>query len=471
MTLFRMRMFCRGGSHGLRSRLGSTAYIHVGLAANVLFGHRQSPRGRASHRVNYYVVVICLLGCSISSYPIHGIADTDYGGHLKYFFNYSDFPDQSVFAGDANPYREHLGNLRLKLESRGNHWASEVNYVMDALYSEDLASCLIRGSVSANGCNNLGSDASQLFDLSTILSTSDDALLAQRLDRLWLGYSTDKYVARFGRQAISWGNGMVYNTLDLFNPFAPDAIDTEYKNGDDMLYLQELFDNGSDIQVLAIPRRNVVTGELETQESAVAGKMHWLTDRYEADLLAAQNFGDTVLGAGFTTELRENVVNTNFTVTDTDDNTVLSAVINYNFSSVIKNRNLTGFIEFFYNGFGLTGNRHSIQDVVNDQDLYSRLLRGELYTIGQYYLAGSVLVEMTPLMTLNPILFVNLGDGSGMLQFIGTYNLTQNFDLLAGINLPAGADGTEFGGLDTEDEDGRLLTPANSLFARLAWYF
>ena len=41
-------------------------------------------------------------------------ADIEYGGHLKYFFNYSDFPEQSVFAGDDNPYREHLGNLRLR---------------------------------------------------------------------------------------------------------------------------------------------------------------------------------------------------------------------------------------------------------------------------------------------------------------------------------------------------------------------
>jgi hypothetical protein len=149
----------------------------------------------------------------------------------------------------------------------------------------------------------------------------------------------------------------------------------------------------------------------------------------------------------------------------------LSAVINYNFSSVIGNHNVTGFIELFYNGFGLSGSRHTIGDVVNNTDLYSRLLRGELYTIGRYYLAGSVLVEMTPLLSLNPIVFINLGDGSGLLQFIGTYSLAQDLDLLAGINLPAGADGTEFGGLFTPDEDGGLLTPANSLFARLAWYF
>jgi len=398
-------------------------------------------------------------------------AEIDYGGHLKYFITYSDFPDKSVFAGDDNPYIEQLGNLRLKLGTRGANWSGEVHYVMDALYSKDLASCQIRGAVTAGGCDNLGSDAQQLFDLSTSSSIGDDALLVQRLDRLWFGYSTDKVVARFGRQTISWGSGMVYNTLDLFNPFAPDAIDTEYKRGDDMLYVQGLFDDGSDLQALLIPRRDITTGDLESQSSSAAAKMHWLTDLYELDLLAARNYGDTVLGAGYTTEIGENVINANVSLTDTDDDTVFSAVINYNFSSVIRNRNLSGFIEFFYNGFGLSGRQNSIQDVVNDEALYSRLLRGELFTTGRYYLAGNVLIEMTPLLQLSPILFINLGDGSGMLQFIGTYNLAQNFDLLAGFNLPAGPDGSEFGGLDTADQNGGLLTPPDSLFARLAWYF
>ena len=398
-------------------------------------------------------------------------ADIDVGGHLKYFFSYSDFPEQSVFAGDANPYREQLGNLRLKLAGRAASWSGEIHYVMDALYSKDLASCRIRGALAADGCDIGDSDARQLFDLSTSSSIGDDALLLQYLDRLWLGYTSDRLVARAGRQAISWGNGMVYNTLDLFNPFAPDAIDTDYKHGEDMLYLQRLFDNGSDLQALLIPRRDVISGDVESQDSAIAAKMHWLVEDHELDLLAARNYGDNLLGVGYTTELDENVINANISVTDTGSDTVFSAVANYNFSAVIRERNLSGFIEFFYNGFGLSGGDHSLQDVTNDEALYSRLLRGELFTTGRYYLAGSLLIEMTPLLQLNPTLFINLGDGSGMLQFLGSYSLAENLDLLAGFNLPAGPDGSEFGGLETAAADGRLLTPANTLFARLAWYF
>ena len=405
-------------------------------------------------------------------YPLTALAtDLDFGGHLKYFYTFSDFPDESVFAGDDTPYREHIGSLRLKLGGRGSNWSGDIHYVMDGLYSKDLASCMLRGSLAGGGCEALGSDATQLFDLSTTSEIGDDLLLVQRLDRLWLGYANEQFVARFGRQAISWGNGMVYNTLDLFNPFAPDAIDTDYKRGEDMLYLQGLFESGNDLQALLVPRRNIESGDIESDESALAAKMHWLLGGNEMDLLAARNYGDNILGFGYTTEIAENVVNANISLTDTGDDTVFSAVVNYNFSSVVRGKNLNGFIEFFYNGFGLPGRENSVQDVIDDTALYERLLRGELFTTGRYYLAGSVLLEMTPLLQFNPVLFINLGDGSGMLQFIGSYSLSENIDLLAGFNLPAGPDGSEFGGLNTVAADTGLLTPPNTLFARLAWYF
>ena len=101
-------------------------------------------------------------------YPLTALAtDLDFGGHLKYFYNFSDFPDESVFAGDDNPYSEHLGNLRLKLGGRGTSWSGDIHYVMDVLYSKDLTSCAIRGALAGSGCEGLGSDATQLFELST----------------------------------------------------------------------------------------------------------------------------------------------------------------------------------------------------------------------------------------------------------------------------------------------------------------
>ena len=399
------------------------------------------------------------------------LAESSFGGHAKYFYSYSDFPDNSSYAENANPYRESLGNLRLKAETQTGNWDARLHYELNGLYSTELSNCIFRGGLAGRSCAGLITDQNQLFDLSSIISESENSVLFQRIDRLVLSYSAEKLVTRLGRQAISWGNGMVYNPLDLFNPFPPDAIDTEYKRGEDMLYLQSLFNNGSDIQGLYIPRRNPANGEVESEQSALAGKYHWLSSGYELDILAARNYGDTVAGAAYTGEWLENVVNVSATLTHADDENYLSASANYNFSAVLHGKNLSGFVELFYNGFGLSGKRHSVEDVIAQQALFSRLLRGELFTIGKYYLATSALMEISPLLNLNPILFINLGDSSAMLQFIGTYSLSQNFDLLAGLNLPYGADGTEFGGIEAGTDQELLLAPANTLFTRLAWYF
>ena len=398
-------------------------------------------------------------------------ANTEFGGHVKFFYTYADFPDKSVFSDEADPYKESLGNLRLKAESYAGNWDGQLHYVLNGLYSSDLNNCVLRGGIAGRGCRELASDQNQFMDLSGIISESDSSVVYQRVDRLAVAYATEKLVTRVGRQAISWGNGVVYNPLDLFNPFPPDAIDTEYKRGEDMLYLQGLFSNGSDLQGLYIPRRDAVSGDVSSEQSAVAGKFHWLSAGHEVDFLVARNYGDGIFGAAYTGEWRENVISSSVSVTQTDSGKVWSAEANYNYSSLLYGKNLSGFIEFFYNGFGLKGDQHSIQDVIDQAELFSRLLRGELFTIGRFYIATGVVLEATPLLNLKPLLFVNLSDGSSLLQFIGTYSLSQNFDLLAGFNLPFGKDGTEYGGLTTNSEQGKLLAPADTLFARLAWYF
>lgn len=398
-------------------------------------------------------------------------AEVEAGGHLKAFYNYSDYPEDSLLDGPHNPYHERLLNLRLKAEFNDGGWDGQVHYVLNGLNSRNLATCRLGRLVSDEGCLGFGRDDSEVFDLSKVLWEGDNTILAQRIDRLAVGYTSAGHTLRVGRQAISWGNGLAYNPLDLFNPFPPDAIDTEYKAGDDMVYYQFLFANGNDLQGLLIPRRNIVSGDLSGEDSAVAAKMHWLLGVREADLLLARNYGDTSIGGAYGGEWRENVVNANVLVTRTDTQTVLQAVTNYNFSAIWAERNVSGFVELFFNGFGLAGRQHSVADVLSDTDLAERIARGELYTIGRYYLSGGLTIEINPLLQLSPTLFINLGDRSGLLQLVASYSVAQDIDLLVGFNLTDGPAGSEYGGLYVESDDAALLAPANNLFARLAWYF
>jgi peptidyl-tRNA hydrolase len=80
------------------------------------------------------------------------------------------------------------------------------------------------------------------------------------------------------------------------------------------------------------------------------------------------------------------------------------------------------------------------------------------------------MIEMTPLWLLTPNVFLNASDGSFLAQLVTTYDLKQDWQLLAAISVPVGAAGTEYGGIES-DVAGKQLSTDLNVFAQLAWYF
>ena len=96
--------------------------------------------------------------------------------------------------------------------------------------------------------------------LDETITSTDHTRAVQSLDRFSMAYTSVRWVFKIGRQAYSWGNGIVFRPFDLFDPFAPDAEDMSYKPGIDAVYAQRLFADGSDVTVLAVPRRDATRG-------------------------------------------------------------------------------------------------------------------------------------------------------------------------------------------------------------------
>ena len=127
-------------------------------------------------------------------------------------------------------------------------------------------------------------------------------------------------------------------------------------------------------------------------------------------------------------------------------------------------------MEYFYNGFGLAEDDYAPAAILADKDLFRRLERGELYTIGRHNIAGSLLVELAPLLNVTANLFANAQDGSALAQAVVQWDLAQNWQLLAAATAPVGKKGTEYGGI--EAGPGNLtLAVGPSALVQLAWYF
>ena len=401
-------------------------------------------------------VLCCLL---VAATAVADDLDTEFGGHTKLRVVSQGYPEDSIYHDlVGNTATDVSASLRLNFGARAGPWSFDSAYQLVGLRADSLA------------FETLPNDDDRLFSLTDVIHSSDDAAVLHRVDRLSLAWTSEKTVVRFGRQALSWGNGLAYAPMDLVNPFDPASIDTEYKAGDDMLYVQYLQDSGNDWQAAYVVRRDLATGEVEHDESTFAVKYHGFAGESEFDALLATSYGDEVLGIGARHAIGGAMWSADVVLTKTDLDTYVQVVTNLLYSWVWGGRNMSGGFEYYFNGFGQRDGRYDLPSIAANPDLALRLARGELFAIGRHYLSANVLVEMSPLWTLTPTLLLNLEDPSALLQLITSYSLGDNMTFLASVNLPIGPSGTEFGGIDA-GLPGRYLSRGAGVFAQLAWYF
>ncbi len=394
----------------------------------------------------------------------------EWGGHTKLRFVGTAIPSDSVLRPIAGKRSLDVeGDLRLDLTAAPGRWTFSADYQLIGLYGDRVEYTRDLPPEVDLLVPRLPDDARRLFDFTKVVHDRDNAALLHRLDRFWAGYASEKAVIRVGRQAISWGNGLFYAPMDLVNPFDPATIDTEYKAGDDMLYLQYLQDSGNDLQVAVVLRRDPLNGDVEQEQATTAFKYHGFAGGAEYDLLLAGHYDDLVLGLGGTLSVGGAVLRGDLVITDTDSDTYAQLVANWSYSWTWRGRNMSGALEYHFNGFGQQDGRYDPASLAENPDLLARVVRGETFTLGRHYAAGSVLVEMTPLWTLTPTVLANIADPSALLQVVTSLSLSDNMTFLGSLNVPIGPSGSEFGGV--ESSPGQYLSSGPGIFAQLAWYF
>jgi hypothetical protein len=313
------------------------------------------------------------------------------------------------------------------------------------------------------------SDSRQALDLSWTFSEGDSHLLFSRMDRLSAGFTRGPLALRLGRQALSWGNGLVFQVLDLFNPFPPNAVDKEYKPGSDVLTAQWLFSNGDDLQGIVVPRRADRSQPLTAAESSAALKWRHLQGPLQLELLGARHYRDTVAGLGASGNLAGGVWRLDLAESFIHDgSTATSLLANFDRSWVWAGKNFYGFVEYFRNGFGQTSLDQGIEGL--DPRLLDRLARGEVFSLGRHELASGLRLEWTPLTTVESTVLVNPSDPSAYLLLHFHHDWRENLVVDAGVQLAIGGRATEYGGVYSS-ELGTYLAPGRMFWVRLAQYF
>lgn len=407
---------------------------------------------------------------ALAMLPSQVTAEFDWTGHVKARLLSEHFDDGSVFrqSGDA-AFVDAESDLRLNFAYSASPWKLDAAWQLLAGVGDATGLRLAAGDNPGAFEVPDRDDGRRLWNLADNLYTGSRSEWRHRVDRLTVSRVGERSVIRLGRQALTWGNGLYFAPLDIVNPFDPAAIDTEYKAGDDMLYAQYLRGNGDDIEAAVVFRRDPLTGDASADERTLAFRYNHHGNDTQYSVLLASSYGDPLLGFGWNRSVGGAVWRTDVAVSD-DGGWTAQLVTNLNYSWQWSDKNVTGSLEYYFNGFGASGGNYDANDLAAEPRLLARLARGQTFTVGRNYLAGGLTVEMSPLWLVSPNLFVNLDDGSALLQLGVQHSLGNNLSFLAAVDVPLGPQGSEFGGLEVAFPN-RYLSYEASVFAQLGWYF
>ena len=354
---------------------------------------------------------------------------------------------------------DHGADLRLLMRRNFGSFAVEVDHATTYLVGDSIYFAAAGPTFDQTPTG----DERRFVDLTWEVDRGDRHRLLHRFDRFALSYRTSQWAATVGRDAVSWGSGVVFHPMDLFNPFAPTTVDQDYKAGDDLIRIERLFDDGSDLEMLAVARH----GEVDGDTSSIAFKYRALAGSSEIDLLAARHYRGKVVGLGLRVPIRGALVRSDLVAVDDGQGWTLSGVVNIDYSFAVAERSVYVFAEYFRNGFGVA----ALPDDLGllPAALADRLGRGETFTLMRDYAAVGAQFRWHALVNQNITVIANLRDASKVLQAAVGYDASDALRLQVGLIKPVGGQGDEFGRHGTGD--GLTVGGGARGYLRLVYFF
>lgn len=366
--------------------------------------------------------------------------------------------------------------LRVKSSQAVGLLAIEVDHSLMWLGSDSL------GFAALNPLDQVvTSDDRRALDLTFRIDDGDRYQAIHRLDRASIGLRRDNWGLTIGRQALSMGSGIVFQPLDLFSPFAPTAVDRDYKNGEDLLLFERLFADGSDLTLLAVTRRDF-DGDLTARASSLAGRWRGFVGSAEIEVIAGRHTGEAVAGGSIRMPFGGALARMDVLVTRLGDSAqgtvpadagdlVVTGLVNLDYSLEFSGRSVYLFAELFFNGFGVgqLPDNLALSATQLPAALQRRLASGELFTLMRLYSALGGQIQIHPLASASLTVLSNLDDHSSLLNASLTFEPSDNQRLQAGLVYPLGGRGDEYSRVDVLP--GLTQGGGRQLFARWVYYF
>jgi len=356
-------------------------------------------------------------------------AEVDVGGYYKNILIRSR--TLSLFP-PAKSYQLDLNRLRLKLDGRLNDKVSfNIQYDNEILLGNYLA------TTQFTAIKNQGLDT--YFDLDSNYINTNNTYAKQSIYRGYAVLALSDVDIRIGRQRIAWGTAMLWNPMDILNPFNPIQLEHEERLGIDAVLLDWNYD--------ALSRLSLVYAQQRYRSSTA---IRWRINQKGFDLsfMAGRFRGKTIAGFDFSGQLGNIGVKGEMTRTDpVKKDSYIQVVIgmDYTFTNTLSLN-----LEAYYNGQG-----SSDRSTYN----FSRLFNGKIQSLARHYLGAYLGYDISPLLRWNNYLIFNFDDNSYFFAPNLSYSLSDNIEVSGGVQSFHGQSATEYGTLQ------------NLYYLQFQWYF
>ena len=302
------------------------------------------------------------------------------------------------------------------------------------------------------------------------LAQLDDAIIEegdysyrQEFDRGLVALRNDRAEVTIGRQAIGWGRGALYGTVDIFSPFSPLEVDREWRRGVDAVRADVRLGGHGSLDV-------VLAGEETWDESALVARLGGRSDSgtWDGDVVVGKRGEDRMYAGTFSAstpggaavygelaffETPEHFDNGGLFGSD---GAVAKAVLGtwrrYNVGE-----GLTLRAEYHYSGFGcedvsVLEPTSPTFDPVFAAIFQSRFERGDMKIVGRQAVALQALYDLSDLWSLGLAVTGSPEDGSGVVAPSLACDFSDNVSLSLSLFAPygrepvAGIPRSEYGG-------------------------
>lgn len=263
-----------------------------------------------------------------------------------------------------------------------------------------------------------------------------------------------------GRQAIGWGRGVMFTSVDLFAPFSPLEVDREWRSGVDAVRADIKLTDRSSIDLVGafgdtLDRSAFVArarGYARTVDVEVAG------GRRGQDLFGGVTSSAAVGDAEVHGEAAA------FRVPSGIDHDIVWKVVMGGSYRVPIGAGILAYAEYHYSGFGAK-RPEEILALLTTPSFLERFVRGDMQILSRHAVGVTGSYEASPEITYSGQWLHNPGDRSGIIAPAMTYTWNDAVSLLGTVYVPYG-----------RPPAGRVLrseygaAPLSGLL-QLRWYF